>query len=449
MNQRRITIYSFIYRGLSAGLTFVNSAIAARYLPVALRGEYQTSVTYSSSGQSFSGGYSNYFSWSLPRRPEDTIRIVQMGNFVMFLLSIFVWLIAGCVAWFGHPSQIVLYALLTTPLSFLFGYGSRLLNSLGEISWLNRANIAQAVSFLVIYSAFAISHLHASGSTKLGWTFKIWLLSWAISVGMTLFVAYRKLGARDAIKWKWSNEEWRGLRSFGTWSSLALLSGYVNYRTDFWMVSIMTMLMTHDRMYSDSIVSIYGIAVTAAEILNTLTQSISTMVFHRVTAANSNDAGAITEVATRQTLVTSTGLAIALAAVVPALMVIYSWKKYGGAIGPFYILLPGLILKASANVISQYFTNSKGKPRTLLFVNMMVIAFNAILCFFLIPLLGMYGASIASSVAYLFEMSVYVYWYNRVSERKGRDLWVIRRSDLQPYMDVLRGVRRRVAGRQG
>lgn len=439
LNQRRITFYSFIYRGFSAILTFVNGAITARYLPPADRGDYQTMVTYASSGQSFSGGMSNYFAWSIPKRKEDRTQIVQMGNFVMFLFSIIVWLFVALLALFGNPSQVVLFALVGAPLTFLFGYSSRLLNALGEISWLNRANIAQAISFLVIYLIFIGLNHHLGTSVRLDWTFRIWLLTWLISVVTTLSVAYRKLGLGDTLKWKWSLTEWRGLRSFGSWSSLALLSGYVNYRIDFWMVR----WLTHDK----NLVAVYGIAVVAAEILNTLTQSISAVVFHQVTGAKSDDAGAITEIASKQTLISSSLLAVLLAALMPLLIDVYGRSNYALAMGPFYILLPGLILKATANVVGQYFNNSQGKPRTLLIVNTLVIAVNALICIFAIPMIGMYGAAISSTLAYLVELCLYVTWYHRVSGRNGRDLWRVSRPDWQPYFDILHSVRRRLSQR--
>ncbi|WP_067620346.1 lipopolysaccharide biosynthesis protein [Alicyclobacillus acidiphilus] len=436
LNNRRLTLYSFVYRGLSSGLAFINSVMAARYLPKADRGDFQLSTTIATLGQSFSGGYTNYFSYALPRRPEDRELIVQMGNFVMYIFSILVWLASFAVAYWLHPSIVVMYALIGMPLTFLFGYGSKLLNSLGQISWLNRANMAQASVFLILYAAFIVAQPHAPNTERLLWTFRIWILSWAICVVMTLIVAYRALGTARVLKWRWSAAEWRGLRSYGTASSLAIVTGYVNYRTDYWML-----LITRD----PNVISTYGVAVAAAEILNTLTQTISTMVFHRVTAATSDDAGQITEVASRQTLITSTFGGILLALVLPLLVLMYGWSKYGGSVGPFYVLLPGLVLKATANVIAQYFTNAKGKPLTLMWVNLMVIAVNALVCLFLIPLMGMYGASISSTLSYVFELWVYVYWYNRVSNRKGKDLWRLRRSDWATYTDLLGGLQRRLA----
>ncbi|GLV14885.1 polysaccharide biosynthesis protein [Alicyclobacillus hesperidum] len=438
MSERKLTLYSFVYRGASSALTFLNSAIAARYLPTASRGEFQLSTTIATLGQSFSGGYTNYFSYALPRRPDDKARIVQMGNLVMYAFSVLVWIAAALVAWLCHPSLTVTFALFGMPLTFLFGYSSKLLNSLGEISWLNRANIAQAVVFLVCYLVFIGFQPHLKDSLRLLWTFRIWLLSWIVCVVMTLFVAYRALGFRDVLKWRWSSVEWRGLYSYGTASSLAIVTGYVNYRTDFWML-----LTTH----SATIISIYGVAVAAAEILNTLTQTISTMVFHRVTAATTDDAGAITERAARQTLITSTLGAIVLAVGMPVLVAIYSWSKYGHAIGPFYVLLPGLVLKATANVISQYFTNAQGKPLTLMWVNLCVIGANALICLGLIPLLGMYGASIASTISYIFELALYVSWYHRTAKRDSRALWQLRREDFAPYRDIARALRRRVLRR--
>lgn len=437
-NQRRLTFYSFVYRGLSALLTFANGAITARYLPPADRGDYQTMVTYATSGQFFSGGMANYFARAIPRRTNEREQIVQMGNFMMFLLSMAVWLAAAAVSVFGHPSQVVLFALVGAPLTFLFGYSSRLLNAIGEISWLNRANVTQAVIFLLVYLAYIQFNHSITAQVRLQWTMRIWLLTWAVTIIITLFVAYRKLNFQGVWKWVWSASDWRELRGFGFWSSMALFSGYINYRIDFWMVR----WVTHDK----DLVSVYGIAVVAAEILNTLTQSIAAVVFHRVAAASSDDAGSITEIACKQTLITSTMLACVLAALMPILVDVYGRVNYAAAIGPFYIILPGLILKSAANVIGQYFTNSQGTPRTLLIVNIVVIAFNALICLFLIPKVGMYGAAISSTASYLLELCFYIVWYHRASGRKGSKLWKLSKPDFQPYVDVALWAKNKLQG---
>ncbi|MCL6489180.1 MAG: polysaccharide biosynthesis protein [Alicyclobacillus mali] len=436
MMGRKLTLYSFAYRGLSSFLTFANSAIAARYLPTASRGEFQLSTTVATLGQSFSGGYTNYFSYALPRRPHDKAQIVQMGNFVMYLFSIAVWLCALAAIWIWHPPLSIAYAMVGIPFTFLFGYGSKLLNSLGEISWLNRVNIAQAVAFLALYLAFIASHWHMAPEPRLLWTFRIWLISWAVCVALTLAVTYQKLGFGETLKCRFHRTEWRGLYRYGTASSLAIVTGYVNYRTDFWMLAL---------MHSATTLSIYGVAVAAAEILNTLTQTIATMVFHRVTAASVDDAGAITESASRQTLVTSTFAACALALGMPLIVLVYSWHKYGGSLGPFYVLLPGLVLKATANVIAQYFTNALGRPTALTWVNLAVIAANGLMCLGLIPLAGMYGASIASTLSYVLELALYITWYRRASGRDSKALWRVTRGDLAPYLDLVHKVRARLA----
>lgn len=434
LSNRKTIFYTFVYRGLSAVLTWVNSVITARYLiHPGDRGDFQTTTTYATSGQRFSGGYSNYFSRSLPRRPQDAVQIVQMGNFVMFLLSILVWLIALAVLWFGHPSTLVMFSLVGMPLTFLFGYASRLLNALDNIKALNRANVSQAVAFLLIYLAFIAFNTHLGEHQRLMWTYKIWLLSWIICVAMTLFAVYRQLGWGHHLKWKWQKTEWRSFLGFGTWSSLALLSGYVNLRIDFWMLGWLTRKLPHGR----DVVSIYGVAVTAAEILMTLSQSISTVVFRRMSASDGQDAGIVTESASRQTLITSIIVAAGLAILMPFLVLVYGRNKYGGSVGPFYILLPGLVLKTVSTLISQYFTNSKGKPFTLLIVNLLMISFNALICYFIIPRLSMYGASISSTIAYFTELSVYVFWYHRTSGRRGIDLWRLKKGDLLPYLSVV------------
>ncbi|MFB5191750.1 polysaccharide biosynthesis C-terminal domain-containing protein [Alicyclobacillus fastidiosus] len=441
MNGRKTLFLTFLFRGLSAILTFATSAITARYLIfTGDRGDFQTSTTYATSGQRFAGGYSNYFSMSLPRRPDEGTQIVQMGNFMMFLFSIVVWLIAGAVIWFGHPSTIVMFSLIGMPLTFLFGYASRLLNALHAIFELNIANVLQAVSFLVIYVVFILFNRHLGEHHRLLWTYRIWLASWALAVMATMFAVYRHLNWGESLKWKWHRSEWKQFVNFGTWSSLALLLGYVNLRTDFWMIG---WVLPYDDA-TRRMVSVYGIAVSAAEILITLSQSIGTVVFRKMSASSGDEAGMVTESASRQTLITSFVTACGLAVAMPLLVVVYGVHKYGGAVGPFYVLLPGLILKTVSTLISQYFTNSKGKPVTLVVISIFMIAFNAAVCAVLIPRFGMYGASISSTAAYFVELATYIYWYSRISGRSGRNLWLVQKGDFRPYIEMASGLVKRV-----
>jgi len=429
-----------MYRGFTSALQFVNSAIVARYVGKSLRLDFQLANTYVQGGMTFVGGFTNYYSFAVPKRPNDTVRTVQMGNLLMFATSLLLWTAlivwVSIPSWHRHLSSVWLWAILCMPLTILFGFGSRLLNAIDQISWLNRVNAAQPVIFLLIYIPLTFVR-HWSLSTRLEWTYILWVTSYALTVVVTMAVTYRLLRRKGVTRWRWSALDWRGTIAYGGWSSIAQIVNYFNYRVDFWLVSW---------YFTKADASVYGIAVTAAEVLNTLTTAIASVAFARMTGNSRSDAILVTEVSTRQTLISSSIAALGMCVVFPVLIVIAYGRQYEGAILPFFILLPGLVFRASGNIVIQYATNALGRPQTSIWMNGISIVINAICCLLFFETTGILGGAIASTASYVLSFIVYVWWFGRATGVSPGGLWRIRHADWKPYMDVVRAVKRRLTG---
>lgn len=427
-----------MYRGFTSALQFVNSAIVARYVGKSLRLDFQLANTYVQGGMTFIGGFTNYYAFAVPKRPDDTVRTVQMGNLLMFGLSLLLW--SGLAVWYAIPglhakvSTVWMWAILCMPLTILFGYGSRLLNAIDQISWLNRVNAAQPMLFFIIYLPLLLIRQWSLG-TRLEWTYILWVSSYALTVLITLATTYRLLHKKGVTRWRWSQIDWRGTVTYGGWSSISQIVSYFNYRVDFWLVT---------STFAKDLASVYGIAVTAAEVLNTLTTAIASVAFARMTGNSRDDAIHVTEISSRQTLISSAIAALAMCVVFPVLIVIAYGRQYEGAILPFFILLPGLVFKAASNIVIQYATNAIGRPQTSIWMNGISIAINAVCCWIFFPFTGIVGGAIASTVSYLLSFIVYIWWFGRVTHASPAGLWRIQRTDWQPYMDVLWAVKRRI-----
>jgi O-antigen/teichoic acid export membrane protein len=438
-SNRKNTITSFFYKGFQSVIGFVISVLSARYLNLRDRGDFQTATVNVTSGMTFVGGYTNYYAFAIAKRPEDREKTVQMGNLFIFTLSIVFWALTLCIIYIPNPwfhiNDMWRWTLLVMPMTFIFGFGSRILNALHEIPWLNRVNILQPLVFLLIYLPIAI-FAKLPESERLLLTYVIWMSSYIVQIIVTMAIAYHLLRRKGVMEWRFSKVDWRGTLDYGSWSSVGQLVSYANYRIDFWMV----------RGFLMQQLAVYGAAVAAAEVLNTLAQSISSVVFARMTGGDKEDAIHITEIATRQTLISSTIAAIGLYIVAPLFVVFYG-PRYAGLLSPFFILVPGLIIKGASNVIIQYATNSMGKPRISIWMNGIAIIVNAICCVFLIPVMGMNGGALASTISYVVGFVIYIIWFGKVTGRSPNGLWRIRKSDFDPYFDLLRVVSRRLQKR--
>ncbi|MDQ0189663.1 polysaccharide biosynthesis C-terminal domain-containing protein [Alicyclobacillus cycloheptanicus] len=426
--------FTFLYKIALSVITFGNSVLAARFLGKADRVEFQNAGTIATTGQTFVGGFTGYYAYRLPRDPEDAEAIAQMGNLAVYTLSIALWVVTLLIIRFPIPGlaipQAWYWALLCMPFNFMFGYGTRLLQGRNAITWLNRANVLQPVIQFVIFLPLFLAGRSLPEHLRVIATYSSWLFSFALTVAATMWMAYHFLGAgKGALKWKFVQRHWRGTIGYGGWYSLSNVMNYVNYRIDLWLVLAFLPKAT---------ASDYGIAVTASEVLLNISSSVASVVFTRVTGGATKDAVRLTEVSARQTLVSCGIIAIAMYAVFPWLIVLAYGQKYQGAILPFCILLPGVIFKATSNILIQYATNTLGQPRIAIWMNGLSAVINGILCLLCLPTLGLLGGAIASSGSYVLSYLAYVYWFGRKTGRPTRELWPLRKTDYTPYVDLVR-----------
>jgi O-antigen/teichoic acid export membrane protein len=442
ISAKKSALFTMIYKAFLSGIGFINSALLARTLNMTDRAEFQYATTLSQGGMTFVGGFTNYYGYALPKYPEETRQVVQLGNLAVFMASLVVWVLTLLAMWlhlpFLHISRPVMWALFVTPLTFIFGFGSRILQASNEISWLNRANAAQPVLFTLILLPLYLGKQHLPDSVRITTTYLSWTASFIVAVVGTMYIAYKLLHLQGLMQFRFSKRHWLGTLHYGGWSSIAQSVNWLNYRIDF--ILVYKLLPVTDA-------SIYGIAVVASEVLLNISGSIASVVFRRMTGNDRQDAIHITELSTRHTIISSTIVALGMYTVFPWLITTAYTKAYSASIVPFFILLPGLIIKAASNMIIQYATNSLGQPKTSIWMNGVSVVFNAVCCLIFLPTLGMVGGAIASTISYVLSYIVYVIWFSRVNHVSPAGLLYIRKADLVPYVEVLTRIVRRIRRR--
>lgn len=427
------TLLTFLYKIALSLISFCVSVLAARWFGptdagVANRAVFQLASTYAQTGMTFVGGFTSYHAYAVTKWPEERVRVVQTGNLLVYMMAALVWAVAATLSVAHvpiHPAW--LWTLWVTPLLFIFGFGSKILNALDEISWVNRLNMVQPLLFLV-FLGLCWLHRPAAADQRLTIALGLWLVTCAVAAMWTMGVTYRHL-PRPARHWRWWPRHGRETWVYGGGSALAQVASYVNYRMDFWLTAW---------MLGNVVASVYGIAVVASEVLLNLSGSLQQVVYARMTGGAHEDAASLTEVATRQTLLSSTLAAVAMAVVFPFLIRYAYGYRYAAAVFPFWILLPGLVFKAASNLVIQYATNTRGRPLTSVWMNGLCAFINAALCFGLLPWWGMLGGAVASTGSYMISFFLYTLWYARVSGRSGPALWRIQRDDIAAYGHLVR-----------
>lgn len=122
--------------------------------------------------------------------------------------------------------------------------------------------------------------------------------------------------------------------------------------------------------------------------------------------------------------------------VAPYLIPMIFGEEFGGAVGPFCWLLPGLVGMSLKRVIVQ-FLSGIGKPRWSTAISATNAFAGIAIAFILIPRFGANGAAVAITIAHILStlLSLRAFW--RFAQLGASELFVPRASDWRPLARVL------------
>lgn len=309
--------------------------------------------------------------------------------------------------------------LVVIPFMLLNLYFSAILLGQNRIKSYNLANISALLAFLVfLVVLFVIGKL----------TITAVILVWAAGTITGSLVAFLLINPRENFLPKINLPSLRTSLSFGLKSYLANLMSFFNYRLDAFLVNFFLNIAQ---------VGFYTLAVSMAELLWYLPNSISTVVFPRVSASDRESATRLTTTLCRNTLFLASLLAVIAALLARPLLVLLFTKRFLPTLVPFYLLLPGIIALSLGKVIASDLLG-RGKPIYATFTSGTTLILTIVLDILLIPRLGIRGAALASSVAYVFVTFLAVLIFLYESGASLRETLVVNKDDLQLYLNWLK-----------
>lgn len=176
---------------------------------------------------------------------------------------------------------------------------------------------------------------------------------------------------------------------------------YLNYRIDQIMIK---------NMIGDSDLGIYSIAVTLAELLFLVPDSVTSALLGRLyNIDNRADKKQITAATTKYTFYICLILCFAGILMTPLIPIVYG-AQYLRAMPVTTILFVGIIFASLARVSCSYFF-SEGRPRIHLSITFITLAINIIFNFIFIPRIGINGAAMASAISYTIYGIAYMIFF--------------------------------------
>jgi O-antigen/teichoic acid export membrane protein len=120
----------------------------------------------------------------------------------------------------------------------------------------------------------------------------------------------------------------------------------------------------------------------------------------------------------------------------PAVFILYG-REFLPQVGPFLIILPGVIFLSCGNVLMQHFTG-KGNPELVLKISFFIMLIQVGLCIFLIPHFGILGASIATSLTYVMTGLIIMAVFIRNTKLVISDVIFPKKADIRSLLGFLK-----------
>lgn len=290
-------------------------------------------------------------------------------------------------------------ALAAVPLGVVSLYLNNLVTLQDRIGRVNKASALAAVAQSGALLALAARHHLTVASVVI-----IWAVATALPLTVTLNVL--RVRPRDfSIGLALSSI------AMGARYHLGLAFLYLLWRVDILMLA---------SQVSRAEVGRYTLAVTLAEMVLLFSESLAAVVLPYQAVGTVSDAARLTaRVSGINLLMSVLGLA-AVAVSAPLIVPVVYGQAYAGAIAPLWALIPGVSALAASNGISPYLVRL-GRPLLLSGCAAAALGCNIVLNLFFIPLWGITGAALASSVAYILLAALHVRWLKRSGGLQWRE----------------------------
>ena len=371
--------------------------------------------------------------WRADRRRSvlEWIGPVLAWGFLGCVIFCLLW--TGIFSWWkpsflhGLTAQLFRIALVTVPCAVLFTYAIAMMT--GAERFRERAALGITVStsglcgFLLLTLAFGRTAEAALWGNFLG-----------IAAGLLLAWLLLAKELKNSTRPNGDLQLFRGLLT-GLRGQAGNVAAFFNYRLDVFLVNY---------FLDPAHVGLYALGVVISESLWQVPAAAAVTLFPRTARTVGEGASEFTCLILRHVFFIScvTGALLALAS--PIAVPMLFGARFSPSVAVIWWILPGTIALALAKVASSDLAarHKTGYASVFGIVSLMVtVAFD----FLLIPRLGIMGAAIASSAAYLLNTILLVGALKRLLEVKWSDVLVPRMSELTVYRHALGKLQARIA----
>ncbi len=357
-----------------------------------------------------------------------SIKVFMWLTVIGLLLGIFLVKWQGAVFFPGIDERLLLMGLPIFPVALLNGYLLSIFHGQQMFKEYNTFLIVQPLMFFVM-----VLLLYFIDIKDLEILVLCQLLSHCIGL-LLMFVAMKKScrsseGVDQSCLANADSYQSKAI-SYGWKSNLSNILGFINYKTDIFLVNF---------FLSPVAAGVYVIAVTLAEKLWLISGAVCTVLLPRLSELSSEEdkRKSLTPIISRLTFAITTIAGLVLLVLANYLVAILFGQQYLDSISPLLWLLPGVIILAVAKVWANDLA-ARGRPEINTYIAFITLTANIIGNVILIPLYGLSGAAMATSMAYLICSIITLMVYVRISKNSWANTLFVNVSDIQALMRLVK-----------
>ncbi|WHY61466.1 flippase [Cytobacillus firmus] len=209
--------------------------------------------------------------------------------------------------------------------------------------------------------------------------------------------------------------------SFGFKAHFSNVLSFINYRADIYLISM---------FLNPAAVGLYGVAVSIAERLWIVSQSISSVLYPVISSSSDVDSkNKLTSVISRNVLFFSIIAGIVFYFASDLIFRLLFGEAYADSSDILKMLLPGIILFSVDRILSNDLAG-RGKPELNMYTSIFTVASNIILNILLIPKIGIAGAAVSTSVTYSLSTLVKMILFKRETGVAYAKMVLLQKEDL-------------------
>jgi len=338
---------------------------------------------------------------------------ICLGGILLIVYFLIVWILKGSIFKDVNTIFIILSA-GTIPFLLFINYSTHILLGKQMIAERNKAiilknivNVVFIILFVLILRFGINGVLIAILGELLGITF--------------LCLHYLKQMTNLRLNFDWLL--FKKSIKYGINPYLTLIVLSLNYKFDLFLIKY---------FLGSTAVGYYSLSASIADKLIFLPSAVGLVVFSRVASLDDNQANILTPSVCRNSLFLSLLGSVILFFAGRFFIPLLYGNAFFPSVNPLMILLPGMVALTVLQILHGDLAG-RGRPEITLYVFSCALALNIILNIILIPIFGINGAALASTISYITGSFILSCLYSKKTDVKLQRILVPERDDFKNY----------------